>query len=836
MEFNECILDQLKQKEIKKMNKKAVVIVESPAKASTIERYLGSEFTVLASYGHVRDLVHKSGSVDPEHDFSMIWGPTERSQKHIDEILKAVKKSDKLFLATDPDREGEAIAWHISELIKQEYGDKTPAIQRVVFHEITKNVISKAIEEPRYLDKLLVNAYLARRALDYLVGYSLSPILWQKLPGARSAGRVQSVALRMIVEREQDIEKFKSQEYWSINGAFETSNKELVTSRLIIYTGKKLAKFDISAEKEAQQICKTLQKLNYFVSTIEKKQVRRFPAPPFTTSTLQQEASRKLGFGASRTMRTAQKLYEGILINGELTGLITYMRTDSVNLSKEALKDIRKYINDVYGNNYLPREERLYKTKTKNAQEAHEAIRPTSILRRPEDVNTFLDADQQALYGLIWKRAIASQMENAIFDQVTTEISDSSYQHVFKAVGTTQVFDGFLHVYQEGRDEEDIEDENTKLPVLQKDDLLSLSKIIPEQHFTQPPPRFTEASLVKNLEELGIGRPSTYAPLMQVLQDREYVSLEKRQFIPSNRGRIVTAFLTNFCRKYVEYDFTAQMEEELDNIANGLIDWKKVMKDFWKDFSQALTQMKDIRVTEVIDKLEEDLSNYLFKNDEERKCTKCETGHLGLKLSKFGAFLGCSNYPECQNRLSLNRNGNESPQNIFEPLDLGIDSEDNSKVSLRKGPYGFYIQIDFSQENSSLAEASPRPKARKKKIASVKRIGLPSYMDPSTLTLKVALQLKSLPKIIGSYENKDIQLNTGRFGPYVKWENLLTSVPKSIDFLTLTEKDAILLIKEKLEKPMKTKKIPIKKGIRKKVSKAKSTTQIKKESLFKSKK
>ncbi|MDR1908218.1 MAG: type I DNA topoisomerase, partial [Holosporales bacterium] len=473
-----------------------VVIVESPAKASTIEKYLGPGYSVLASYGHVRDLVNKNGSVDPDHDFAMVWGQTERSGKHIDDILNAVKGSQQLLLATDPDREGEAIAWHISQIISQKYKDKTPPMHRVVFHEITKNAVLNAINDPHDLDELLVNAYLARRALDYLVGYSLSPILWQKLPGARSAGRVQSVALRMIVEREQDIEKFKSEEYWTIGGNFKTEKNETFIAKLSIFGSTKLGKMSVTNQEQASEICSKLDALDYAVSSVEKKQIRRNPAPPFTTSTLQQEASRKLGFGAIRTMRTAQKLYEGISINGELTGLITYMRTDSVNLSQEAINDMRKFIEDIYGKNYLPAEKRVYKTKAKNAQEAHEAIRPTSIFSRPDDVAEFLDADQKVLYNLIWKRAIASQMDNALFDQTVAEITDPTGANMFKAVGTTQVFDGFLRVYQEGRDEVDADDDSANLPVLQKGDDLALLKTLPDQHFTQPPPRYTEATLV----------------------------------------------------------------------------------------------------------------------------------------------------------------------------------------------------------------------------------------------------------------------------------------------------------------------------------------------------
>ncbi|MDR1597621.1 MAG: type I DNA topoisomerase [Holosporales bacterium] len=851
-----------------KSNANTVVIVESPAKASTIEKYLGPGYSVLASYGHVRDLLNKSGSVDPDHDFAMVWASTDRSEKHIANILKAAKGSQMLLLATDPDREGEAIAWHISQLIAQAYQGNTPPMRRVVFHEITKNAVLSAIADPHELNDLLVNAYLARRALDYLVGYSLSPILWQKLPGARSAGRVQSVALRLIVDREEDIEKFKSEEYWTINGLFATEANETFIAKLSVYDANKLGKMSISTQEQSAQICAKLSTLNYAVSNVEKKQIHRNPSPPFTTSTLQQEASRKLGFGASRTMRTAQKLYEGVSINGELTGLITYMRTDSVNLSQEAVADMRKFISSVYGANYLPKEKRTYKTRAKNAQEAHEAIRPTSVSRRPDEVAAFLDADQRALYSLIWKRAIASQMESAVFDQVVVEIAGTSRTeplgaNMFKAVGTTQIFDGFRKVYQEGRDDADAEDDTASIPVVKSGDALALKNTTPDQHFTQPPPRYTEATLVKHLEELGIGRPSTYAPLMQVLQDREYAVIEKRQFVPSSRGRIVTAFLTNFCAKYVEYDFTAHLEDELDDIASGELNWKNVMHNFWADFSDAVHHMQEIRITEVIDKLEQNLETYLFKDDSARACPKCE-GRMGLKLSKFGAFLGCSNYPECQNRVPLSGSQEQSQQNFVDAVVLGTDPEDGSTLSLKHGPYGYYIQVDSQGEEhakdapgsqtqgsqtqesqtqesqthntqgyntqeshpsdpasvpaTALDSAQDAPKGKTKGRASAKkepstkraskakappkpkRVGLPPAMNPQTVTLEVALQLKALPKVIGSREGNAIVVNTGRFGPYVKCDAVVASIPKRLDFLNLSEQDAIELIDNKIKK------------------------------------
>lgn len=780
-----------------------VIVVESPAKAATIGRYLGGHYTVLASYGHVRDLVNKRGSVDPDNDFAMVWGPTEHAQKHVEDILKAAKTAPQLILATDPDREGEAIAWHISELIREKYGVGAPPLRRVVFHEITKRAVTKAMEQPRDVDHLLVDAYLARRALDYLVGYSLSPILWQKLPGSRSAGRVQSVALRLITDREAEIERFVSQEYWTVDGIFQTPQKDEFLARLTRLKAQKLDKFDLDTKDSVQRIDTLLRKGVYHVASVEAKQVRRHPTPPFTTSTLQQEASRKLGFGASRTMRIAQRLYEGVSIDGEFVGLITYMRTDSVNLSQEAVQHMRDFITETYGQAYLPAQPPVYKTKAKNAQEAHEAIRPTSVLRRPEDVARFLDADQLALYELIWKRALASQMESAIFDQVSAEIVDETKQQGFHAVGTTLVFNGFLRVYQEGRDDAKEEPEARALPPLKEGMTLTLNDLLSEQHFTQPPPRFTEATLVKKLEELGIGRPSTYAPLMQVLQDRQYATLDRRQFIPSDRGRIVSAFLENFCRKYVEYDFTAHMEEELDDIAQGSLPWKGVMNEFWQDFHATLKGLGDLGVADAIQKVEESLAEHLFKEHPDRICPQCHEGRMELKLSKFGAFLGCSRYPECQHRIPLR--ASDAPDfTTFEPIFLGTDPRDGASISVRRGPYGFYLQFETEPGATPVmpegAEDKPR-RGRKKKVETVRRLALPPVMTPTEVSLEQALQLKSLPKVVGVYEEKELKVSVGRFGPYIQWGNVFASIPKTMDFLAVTADEAAQLIKAKLEKP-----------------------------------
>jgi DNA topoisomerase-1 len=607
------------------------------------------------------------------------------------------------------------------------------------------------------------------------------------------------------VEREQAIEAFVSQEYWSIQGEFLNADKDAFIARLVGYAGKKVDKFDIANETQAKEWCKLLKSLPYTVSLIEKKLVKRHPAPPFTTSTLQQEASRKLGFGASRTMRVAQKLYEGVRVHGELTGLITYMRTDSIQLSQEALAEIRAFIPDHYGKNYLPESVRVYKTRVKNAQEAHEAIRPTSCLRLPDDVGDFLDEDQKALYELIWKRTVASQMESAIFDHVSAQVDDTSHLYIFRAAGSTQIFDGFLRVYQEGKDEDDEGDDGTLLPPLKEKEPASLRKITPDQHFTQPPPRFTEATLVKNLEELGIGRPSTYAPLMQVLQDREYVTLEKRQFIPSPRGRIVTAFLTTFCKKYLEYDFTAHLEEALDDVAKGRLEWKNVMMQFWDDFSKTIEGMKSIRIQEVITVLEQNLEGCLFKSPEERVCPKCRSGKLGLRLSKFGAFVGCEQYPKCAYCRALFPEDNTVPD--FEPVDLGVDPQDSSKISLRRGPYGFYLQIDYPQGAlaPSTKQNAPRGKTRKPKTSiTCRRITLPASADLSEFDLSTALLYKSLPKTVGEKDGLPVQIGLGRFGPYVKWQSTFASIPKSENFLAISEKEAMDLLEKKLAAPARS--------------------------------
>src|SRR5690348_8163450 len=673
-----------------------VVIVESPAKAKTINKYLGKDFKVLASYGHVRDLPAKDGSVRPNENFAMSWEVDHRADKRLKEIATAVKGAERLYLATDPDREGEAISWHVQEILRQRKALQGVDVKRVVFNEVTKSAVQEAFKHPRELDRELIDAYMARRALDYLVGFTLSPVLWRKLPGSRSAGRVQSVALRLICERESEIEAFKPREYWTIEVEFETPSGERFTARLTHLDGKRLDKYDLADEATARAAAdKILRHQKYAVAAVEKKQIRRNPPAPFTTSTLQQEASRKLGFGASRTMRIAQRLYEGVDIAGETVGLITYMRTDGVTMSIEAIAAARSLIEKQYGNDYRPDEPRVYKTQAKNAQEAHEAIRPTDVFGRPEKVSGDLEPDQRELYELIWKRAVASQMSAAIIDQVAVDIASPDQKLQFRATGSTIQFDGFLTLYREDEDDVEEDDENRRLPPIKERETLARGKVGPQQHFTQPPPRYSEASLVKKLEELGIGRPSTYASIIQVLQDRKYVRLDKKRFFPEDRGRVVTAFLESFFERYVEYNFTADLENKLDEISDGRVSWQKVLEEFWRDFSAAVTGTKDLSISQVIDALDEELGPHFFPppadGRDPRLCPGCNAGRLSLKLGKFGAFIGCSNYPECRYTRPLaveNGNGENGAAEPVGPRELGVDPATNLPVSLRKGPYG----------------------------------------------------------------------------------------------------------------------------------------------------
>ena len=771
-----------------------VVVVESPAKAKTINRYLGDDYKVLASYGHVCDLPSKDGSVLPDNDFEMKWQVSSGSEKHLKDIVSALKHADKLILATDPDREGEAISWHVLEQLKTKNLVDSLPVERVVFNEVTKSAILQAMDNPRQLDDELINAYRARRALDYLVGFSISPVLWRKLPGSKSAGRVQSVALRLVCEREAEIEAFRSQEYWSIEAQFTKTDGRAFTARLTQLDGHKLDKLDLKTEADANTAVAKIMASNAAVTQIETKRVKRNPQPPFTTSTLQQEASRKLGFSASRTMQIAQKLYEGINIGSETTGLITYMRTDGVQLGNEAIAAIRSDIGDRFGAHYVPDTPRVYKTKAANAQEAHEAIRPTAIARDPKEMQPFLDHDQFRLYELIWKRTIASQMQSAELDQTGVDITTKNGDAVLRANGQVMVFDGFLSVYRESVDETadgdgDAGDESGKLlPDLAKGEALTTGTVTPEQHFTQPPPRFTDASLVKRMEELGIGRPSTYASIIQVLQQRNYVIKDKGRFIPEDRGRLVSTFLGNFFDRYVEYDFTARLETQLDDVSAGKLDWKQLLAAFWRDFKAAIDGTKDLTITNVLDVLDEELGPHFFKSDENgaliRGCPNCADGRLGLKLGKFGAFVGCSNYPDCKFTRQLANGDDDNTNGAVTDTELGIDPATNLPIYLRNGPYGPYVQIGD-------------PETKKPKRAS-----LPKGADASQLDLQAALGLLALPRDIEPHpETGDmIQAGIGRYGPYLKYQGRYTSLPSEDDVLTVGINRAVDLLAESAKK------------------------------------
>ncbi len=761
-----------------------IVVVESPAKAKTINQYLGSDYKVVASYGHIRDLPAKDGSVLPDSDFTMSWEIVDGSERHIAEILKAVKGAERLYLATDPDREGEAISWHVAEVLRSRRALKDIEVRRVSFNEVTRSAVVEAFRRPREIDRELVEAYLARRALDYLVGFTLSPVLWRKLPGSRSAGRVQSVALRLVCEREAEVEGFRAREYWTIEVTFATPSGASFVARLTHQGGKRLDRFDLDSEKKALAAVEAILKAEGFaVSGIERRQLHRNPYPPFTTSTLQQEASRKLGFGAARTMRIAQRLYEGVPLEGESVGLITYMRTDGVAISNEAVAAARRLIADDFGNAYLPAAPRVYKSPAKNAQEAHEAIRPTDLGRRPSAVARFLDPDHSRLYELIWKRTLASQMASALIDQVQVDIADRERRITLRAVGSTIAFDGFLALYQEDRDDSGEEEgEGRRLPPLKEGEPLARGKVDPRQHFTEPPPRYTEASLVKKLEELGIGRPSTYATILQVLQDRDYVRLEKRRFMPQDRGRLVTAFLTNFFERYVEYSFTADLENQLDEVSGGRTDWKELLRNFWQDFSRAVEGTRELSIKEIIAALDAELGRHFFPDDgsgrDPRLCPSCGAGRLSLKLGKFGAFIGCSDYPACRytRPLAIETESAAGPAEIA----LGADPASGRQVMLKKGPYGHYVEASDEGEG--------RPK----------RVALPRPMRPAEVDLKTALALLALPRELGRHpETGDtIFAGIGRFGPYLHHQETYRSLPAEEDVLTIGLNRAVSLLAE----------------------------------------
>ncbi len=773
-----------------------VVIVESPSKAKTINKYLGDDYKVLASYGHVRDLPPKDGSVRPDEDFEMDWSVDSKSEKPINEIVSALKGAERLYLATDPDREGEAISWHIEQILRDRGLLEGIDVKRVVFNEITKGAVQDAFNHPRGVNDELVEAYLARRALDYLVGFKLSPVLWRKLPGSRSAGRVQSVALRLICEREAEIEAFKAQEYWSIEVGLDSVRGDAFEARLVERDGKKLERFDIAEEGVAMAAKSDVEAATFKIATIEKKRTRRNPQPPFTTSTLQQEASRKLGFGASQTMRIAQRLYEGVEIDGETVGLITYMRTDSVTLSQEAITGCRNLIDTDFGEEYLPEKPRVYRTRAKNAQEAHEAVRPTDLFRRPASVKGVLDTDMFRLYELIWRRTLASEMAEAQIDRVAVDLRSQDGRLALRANGQTIAFDGFLKLYREDRDDpsgEDSEsDDERRLPPLDEGEAATVREISPEQHFTQPPPRYSEASLVKTMEELGIGRPSTYASIIQVLQDRKYVTLDRKRFIPEDQGRLVVSFLSSFFHRYVEYDFTAQMEERLDDISGGRIDWKAVLRDFWRDFSAAIDDTKELRVRSVLDSLDEELGPHFFPAREDgtdaRACPACNEGRLGLRLGRHGPFVGCSNYPECKftRKLAVDGADDAAAELANGPKILGQDPDTGKDVTLRKGPYGLYVQLG-------------EPEGEGKAATKPKRTSIPDGYTIDEIDLEVALALLALPRDIGPHPEDGvvIQAGIGRFGPYVKHGTVYASLPEPREVLSVGLNRAVTVLAEK---------------------------------------
>jgi DNA topoisomerase I len=768
-----------------------IVVVESPAKAKTINKYLGRGYEVLASFGHVRDLPPKDGSVDPKADFRMIWEVDAKSQKHLADIVRAVKGADKLILATDPDREGEAISWHVLEVLKEKKAIKAQAVERVVFNAITKQSVLDAMKHPRGIDGALVDAYLARRALDYLVGFNLSPVLWRKLPGARSAGRVQSVALRLVCDRELEIERFVAREYWSLVATLATPRDETFEARLVGADGKKIQRLDIGTGAEAEAFKRALESAAFTVVSVEAKPAKRNPPPPFTTSTLQQEASRKLGFAPAHTMRIAQRLYEGVTVRGETVGLITYMRTDGVQIAEEAIAASRKLIGSDYGQRYLPASARQYQTKAKNAQEAHEAIRPTDFNLRPAEAKSFLDADQSKLYELIWLRTVASQMESAELERTTVDITAKAGGRAIdlRATGTVIKFDGFLTLYQEGQDDAADEDESRRLPAMSAGEPLQKREIDATQHFTEPPPRYSEASLVKRMEELGIGRPSTYASILQVLKDRGYVRIDKKRLIPEDKGRVLTSFLESFFARYVEYGFTADLEEQLDRISNNEIAWRDLLRDFWRDFTAAIGDIKDLGVAQVIDALNEMLGPHLFPpradGVDPRQCPNCG-GQLSLKLSKFGGFIGCTNYPECRytRQLTAGANGIDGGTKR-----LGEDPATGLEVTLRSGRYGPYVQLGEGVDGE-------KPK----------RAGLPKGVTPDNIDLARALALLSLPREVGKHpdDGLPIMAGIGRFGPYVQhgktYANLEAGDDVLNDVLTIGQNRAVTLIAEKVAK------------------------------------
>ena len=762
-----------------------VVVVESPAKAKTINKYLGDAYHVVASYGHVRDLPPKDGSVIPENDFEMLWQVDAKSQKRLNDLAKVVKGADRLILATDPDREGEAISWHVLQVLREKKVLKDQPVQRVVFNAITKQAVLDAMAAPREIEEDLVDAYRARRALDYLVGFNLSPVLWRKLPGARSAGRVQSVALRLVCDREAEIERFRPQEYWSVIATLTTPSGDVFEARVAVLDGKRLDRLGIKTEADATRIVEHLMHAGFDVASVEAKPQKRNPAPPFTTSTLQQEASRKLGFSSAQTMQVAQRLYEGVDLGGETVGLITYMRTDGVQMAPEGVAAIRRVVGD-FGPQYLPEKPRFYATKAKNAQEAHEAIRPTDVARSAADMRSHLGNDEARLYDLIWKRAVASQMESAEFERTTVDIDARRGDETIglRATGSVMTFDGFLKVYQEGVDDAE-SDDDARLPKIESGDALKRQGVKPTQHFTEPPPRYTEATLIKKMEELGIGRPSTYTATLSTLRDREYVTLDKKRLIPGSKGRIVTAFLESFFERYVEYGFTADLEEKLDAISDGRLDWRQVLREFWDDFSRQIGEVMEVRTAAVLDALNEELAPLIFPpkpdGSEPRACPACADGKLSLKNGKFGAFIGCSNYPDCNFTRQLGDDPNAEGGAPEGPKVLGTHPDTGLDVSLKSGRFGPYIEMPGAEGEKPL------------------RSSLPKGWPPEDLTLDRAVMLLSLPREVGIHPetHEPVQAGLGRYGPYLLHGGKYTKLETIEDVLEVGLNRAVTLIAER---------------------------------------
>ena len=779
-----------------------LVIVESPAKAKTINKYLGDKYKVLASYGHIRDLPSKNGSVDPDKDFKMEWEVDSFSKKYLKEITDAAKDSTKIILATDPDREGEAIAWHVKEYLNEKKLLKDKEIERVVFNEITKKAVIQGIENPRQIEPLLVDAYMARRALDYLVGFNISPILWTKLPGSKSAGRVQSVALKLITEREHEIESFKPEEFWTLSIDFTDDKNQKITASISQLNKNKIEKFSFKNKNEINKAILNIKEKKFHITDISSKVINRNPSGPFTTSTLQQTASSRLGFGASRTMQIAQKLYQGIEIDGETIGLITYMRTDGTNLSKDAVSAFRDYIKEEIGNEYLPENSLNYSgKKAKNAQEAHEAIRPTDIIITPRSVKKYLSPDQNKLYDLIWSRALSSQMESAKFDRNTITISSDDNDTICKASGSVLKFDGFLKVYSNPSKDED----ESILPAMSKGPI-NIEALLDEQHFTQPPPRYSEASLVKKLEELGIGRPSTYASIISTIANRGYAEVLNKRFFPTDRGKLISAFLEKLFSKYVDYNFTAGLEDQLDEITSGKESWIKVLELFWKDFHKNVSEVKEKRTREVLDLLNDSLGDLVFDKDDNgnivRNCQLCSTGTLSLKNSfRGGAFIGCSNYPECKFTRPLSKAKAAAQAQLAEPKFIG-KHENGNDIYLKNGRFGPYLQYEKILENIKIEKTTKKKKKTKKPKSDVnellKNISIPKGLELESIDLQKAQFLCSLPKSLGINPDnqKEITLNTGRFGPYLKCENKSARIENIEEIFSIGLNRAVTLIAE----------------------------------------